>query len=57
MQGIPFITYFPAIVLATLLGGFWPGVLATILSGLLAWVVFIPPGSSLRCPSQKHSRS
>jgi len=41
---IPFTLYFPAIVLATLLGGLWPGVLATILSGLAAWFVFIPAG-------------
>jgi len=33
---VPFTLYFPAIVIATLLGGFWPGVLATILSGLAA---------------------
>src|SRR5215831_3239526 len=39
---VPFTLYFPAIVLATLLGGFWPGVLATGLSGLAAWFVFIP---------------
>jgi K+-sensing histidine kinase KdpD len=43
MQGVPFITYFPAIALATLIGGFWPGVLAAVVSGLLAWVLFIPP--------------
>src|SRR5262249_7971330 len=41
---IPFTLCFPAIVLATLLGGLWPGVLATILSGLAAWFVFIPAG-------------
>jgi PAS domain S-box-containing protein len=39
---VPFTLYFPAIVIASLLGGFWPGVLATILSGLAAWFLFIP---------------
>src|SRR5262245_41641392 len=40
---VPFTLYFPAtIVIATLLGGFWPGVLAIILSGLAAWFLFIP---------------
>jgi PAS domain S-box-containing protein len=40
---VPFTLYFPAIVLATLLGGIWPGVLATILSSLVAWFVFLRP--------------
>jgi K+-sensing histidine kinase KdpD len=41
MHGVPFITYFPAIAIATLIGGFWPGVLAAVISGFLAWVLFI----------------
>ena len=40
---IPFTLYFPAIVIATLLGGLWPGILATILSVFVAWFLFIPP--------------
>jgi PAS domain S-box-containing protein len=40
---IPFTTYYPAIVVATLLGGFWLGTLATILSAVLAWWLFLPP--------------
>ncbi len=47
LSGIPFTVYIPAIVLATLLGGFWPGVLATILSGLVAWLLFVPPSFHL----------
>src|SRR5262245_45442071 len=39
----PFTVYFPAIVLATLLGGFLPGMLATILSVVVAWFLFVPP--------------
>jgi PAS domain S-box-containing protein len=39
---IPFITFFPAIVLATLLGGLGPGILATIVSTVLAWFLFLP---------------
>jgi PAS domain S-box-containing protein len=39
---VPFITFFPAIVLATLIGGLWPGVLATALSALAAWHFFLP---------------
>src|SRR5690348_2875854 len=40
---IPFTTYYPAIVAATLFGGFWRGVLASILSAVLAWWLFMPP--------------
>lgn len=40
---IPFTTYYPAIVIATLLGGFWLGVLASLLSAVIAWFVFMPP--------------
>ena len=43
MEGIPFITYYAAIVVATIAGGFWPGVLAMALSTALAWYLFIPP--------------
>jgi PAS domain S-box-containing protein len=39
----PFTVYFLAIVLATLLGGFWPGMLATTLSVVVAWFFFVPP--------------
>ena len=40
---IPFTTYYPAIVVATLLGGFWLGILTSSLSALLAWWLFMPP--------------
>lgn len=40
---VPFITFYPAIIVATLLGGLWPGIFATILSTLAAWYAFIPP--------------
>jgi PAS domain S-box-containing protein len=42
-QQIPFITFFPAIFVVSLLGGFWPGALAIVLSALAAWYLFIPP--------------
>src|SRR3990170_4214567 len=41
--GLPFVTYFGAVAAATLLGGFWPGTLAVLLSALVAWFVFLPP--------------
>src|SRR5262245_23210179 len=40
---IPFTAYYPAIVVATLLGGFWLGALATILSAVMVWWMFLPP--------------
>jgi len=40
---IPFTTYYPAIMIATLLGGFWLGVLASLLSAIVAWWMFMPP--------------
>jgi len=40
---IPFVTFYPAIVFATLIGGLWPGILATILSTVAAWLLFVPP--------------
>jgi PAS domain S-box-containing protein len=40
---IPFTTYYPAIVLATLLGGFWLGMLASVLSAIIAWWMFMSP--------------
>jgi PAS domain S-box-containing protein len=43
---VPFITFFPAIVLGTLLGGLWPGVLATALSSFAAWHYFLPAGDT-----------
>ena len=42
-SGVPFLTYFPAIVIVSLLSGFWPAMLAVALSVGLAWYFFIPP--------------
>jgi signal transduction histidine kinase/ActR/RegA family two-component response regulator len=40
---IPYLTFYPAIMIAALIGGAISGVLATCLSGLLAWYFFIDP--------------
>ena len=47
IEGLPFITYYPAIVIVALLGGFWPGILAILLSAVAAWYLFLPPAFSL----------
>ena len=44
--GFPFITFFPAVILAAFLFGRGPGVFAAMLCGLLAWRFFITPGVS-----------
>lgn len=39
----PFIIYFPTVVLCAWFGGLWPGLLATGLSAITAWYMFLPP--------------
>jgi two-component system sensor kinase FixL len=40
---VPYLQFFPAILLASWYGGFGPGVLATVLSGVAALYWFLPP--------------
>src|SRR5689334_1796656 len=40
---VPFILYFPTVVLSAWFGGLWPGLLSAALSGITAWYVFVPP--------------
>src|SRR5437016_871691 len=51
VSGLPFITYYPAIIVATLIAGFWPGVLSLILSATAAWYFFLPPFQSWQLES------
>ena len=44
----PYLLFYPAIMLASWLGGFGPGVLATILAALSLAVLWLPPLYSLR---------
>jgi two-component sensor histidine kinase len=46
LQDVPFITLFPAILLAALVGGLWAGVTVAILSGIAAWYLFLPAADS-----------
>jgi two-component sensor histidine kinase len=48
LQGVPFITIFPAIVLATFLGGRGPGLLAVLLGTLGAWFFLMSPTFTFR---------
>lgn len=38
LYSTPFITYFPAVLLATLFGGVWGGIVATLASAGMAWL-------------------
>jgi two-component system, sensor histidine kinase PdtaS len=44
--GLPFLTFFPAIILTAFFAGLWPTVLLTVLSALAAWYFFLPPAHS-----------
>lgn len=50
--GVPFLFYFPAIMLAALLGGWGPGILALVLSGITS-TLFLDPLNSF----QVHNRA
>jgi signal transduction histidine kinase/ActR/RegA family two-component response regulator len=47
LTGFPFLTLFPAVMLATFLGGLWPGVTASVLCGLWSDYYLIPPYHSI----------
>lgn len=40
---VPFITYFPAVLVASLVAGFGPGLAAILLSGVATWYFVLPP--------------
>ena len=40
---VAFAFYFPAVLVAALVGGAWSGALAVVLGGLLGWWAFLPP--------------
>ncbi|WP_158292371.1 ATP-binding protein [Paracraurococcus ruber] len=46
--GFPFLTFFPAVLLTAFFGGLGPGLLASALSVLTAWHVFLPPAWSFQ---------
>jgi two-component sensor histidine kinase len=42
-SGFPYLTFFPAVIIATLVCGLWPGVTNAVLSGAASWYFFIAP--------------
>jgi two-component sensor histidine kinase len=53
LEGAAFVTYYPAILIAATVGGFWPGAVATLLSLVAAWYLFIPPAFSFVLGAQE----
>jgi two-component sensor histidine kinase len=51
----PFTTYSLAIIIAALVCGFWPGMMATVLSVLIGWYLFLPPTLSFALLSAKEA--
>ena len=47
-EAVPFITYFPAVLVVTWFGGLGPGLLAVGLGGLAADYFFMPPLGGVR---------
>jgi PAS domain S-box-containing protein len=43
---VPFITFFPAVLIVTYYSGVGPGILTTVLSAITAWYAFLPPQHS-----------
>ena len=41
--GLQYVTFFPAVTLAAVVGGLWPGIFTTILGLMLATFIFTPP--------------
>ena len=44
--GFPYLTFFPAVIVTTLLAGLWPGIVSAALCGLASWFFFVAPANS-----------
>lgn len=44
--GIPFLTFFPAAAISAVFGGFWAGMLATVVGATVATYFYVPPYSA-----------
>ena len=51
---LPYLTFFAAVVAAAWHGGWWPGLLATLASLLLAWFFFVPARLSFSVADGPH---
>lgn len=41
--GIPYLTFFPAVILTAFLGGLFPSIAVSVASAIAAWYFFLPP--------------
>ncbi len=46
VEGVPFLTFFPAVLVATVVGGLWAGLFAAVSSAGVAWYFFLEPLSA-----------
>jgi len=53
----PFTTLYPAIIIATLVGGVGPGMLAIVLGGMSAWVFVLTPSLGFALPTPPEAMS
>ncbi len=54
-DAVPFATFFPAILVATITGGIAAGIIATALSAAVAWWTFVPPRFSWDSVTPTHA--
>lgn len=50
-SGVPYVSFFPAVALAAIFGGFWTGMFVTVISLFLAAFIFTPPYYSISLQS------
>lgn len=51
---VPFVTFFPALLIATLVGGAAAGIVATLIGAVLSWWLFIEPRFAWMLVSKDH---
>ena len=53
--GLQYVTFFPAVTLAAVVGGLWPGIFATAIGLVLATFIFTPPYYSFSIEALKNA--
>jgi two-component system sensor kinase FixL len=52
-DNVPFLLFYPAILFASWYGGFWPGTMATVLSGAAAFAAFMNRAGTIVLPANE----
>ena len=52
---VPFATFFPAALLAALVGGIGPGTLVAVLGGIIGWWAFFDPPMAFFPADERHN--